>query len=119
MNGDPPTPSDIESAEALQSIGFTASAAREIWEHYVNRPVPEQQPDLMSFVSEYMSILLFEPFDTMEPRTSMTVLGLDARTQEMIIGPRYSGYLATEGLYRAMKQLLEWRYSRWISDMGI
>lgn len=118
LDGDPPNPLDIESAKALEYIGFTASAAEEIWEHYANRPIPEQH-HLMSFVCEYMSLLLSEPFENIEPRMSMTIMGLDTRTQEMIVSPRYSGYLATGNLYRAVKQLLELRYNRWISSADI
>lgn len=111
-------PFNEENPKVLRYIGFTRPAAEEIWKQYQNRPIPEQQHDLMGFVACHISILLCDAFQNMEPRVAMAMIGLDSQTQEDILSPKCSEYMSTGNLHFAIKDNLTKRYSHLAQKKG-
>lgn len=89
-----------ESVEVLELIGFVADAARLIYDRYLNRPSPDQNPDdLMAYVSGHIASLKSSRYDNVSHREALRQIGLNLQIQEAITDPRFSHVFGTQTLH--------------------
>lgn len=101
-----------ESVEVLEFIGFVVDVARLIYDSYLNRPNPAQNPDdLMAYVSGNIASLKSSRYDNMSHREALRQIGLNLQIQEAITDPRFSPVFGTQTPHYWAKNTVETNYA--------
>lgn len=101
-----------ESIEVLEYVGFVPSAARLIYERYINRPDPDRNPDdLMQYVFGHIGSLKSRRYDNMSCKEALRQIGLNLQIQEAITDPRFSRIFGTETLHYWAKDTIQTNYA--------
>ncbi|KAJ9370928.1 hypothetical protein DTO282E5_4457 [Paecilomyces variotii] len=105
-------PMEEESIEVLEYVGFVPSAARLIYERYIDRPDPDRNPDdLMQYVFGHIGSLKSRRYDNMSHREALRQIGLNLQIQEAITDPRFSHIFGTETLHYWAKDTVQTNYA--------
>lgn len=101
-----------ESVEVLEFIGFVADVARLIYDRYLNRPNPAQNPDdLMAYVSGHIGSLKSSRYDNMSHSEALSQIGLNLQIQEAITDPIFAHVFGTQTLHYWAKNTVENNYA--------
>ena len=105
-------PDVAESTEALEFIGFTPKVAHEIFQRYVSRPDPKQNPyDLLAYAYGHVGQLKSLRFRDLTTQEALTRVGLTTKQQEPFLDPKFSHILWTESLYFWVEDTLRTNYT--------
>ncbi|KAL1847572.1 hypothetical protein Plec18167_009439 [Paecilomyces lecythidis] len=104
-------PMEEESIGVLEYIGFVPDTARIIYERYINRPDPDQNPDdLMRYACGHICSLKARRYENVSHKEALRQIGLNLQIQEAITDPRFSHVFATETLYYWTKDTIQTNY---------
>lgn len=100
-----------ESVEVLEFI---------IYDRYLNRPDPDQNPDdLMAYVRGHITSLKSSRYDNMSPREALRQIGLNRQIQEAIPDPRFSHIFGTQTLHYWAKDTVKTNYAALLSRQSL
>lgn len=109
-----------ESIEVLEFIGFSANTARVLYDRYLDRPDPHQNPDdLMAYVSSHLAYLNSPNDDTISPAEALQDAGLNLQIQQAITDPRFSSIFGTQSLYYWANDTVETNYGALLSRQTV
>ncbi|KAL4785280.1 hypothetical protein BJX76DRAFT_325131 [Aspergillus varians] len=101
-----------ESVEVLECVGFVADTARFLYNRYLNRPSPDQNPDdLMAYVFGHVALLKSPQYDDMNHRDALRQIGFTVEIQEAITDPRFSQVFGTQSLHHWARDTVETNYA--------
>jgi len=100
-------PVSIESAAALEHIGFTANAAHEIYERFLGRPDGIDNPDSLL---DYAFGHLYRPNPPTDAGQFMNMVGISTSMQYAILDPKYEQIFQTENVLFWIKDTLRMNY---------
>ncbi|KAF2012744.1 hypothetical protein BU24DRAFT_395869 [Aaosphaeria arxii CBS 175.79] len=110
-------PTAYESSAALEHIGFTPAAAEEIFQNYLERPSPNENPDsLLDYAYGHMA----RPRLPDDPRQMMTVFGIRTDIQDAILDPAFEQIFETETLKFWIRDTLRinyWTLEKVLTDL--
>ncbi|KAJ5289162.1 hypothetical protein N7478_002192 [Penicillium angulare] len=96
-------PTDKESIEVLEYIGFEPATALDIFQRYTSRPEPDDCPDdLLSYVHGQISDLKGET-----SHEALARVGINTQIQSAIADPMFSDILWTRDLHFWVKDTLD------------
>ncbi|OQD78417.1 hypothetical protein PENDEC_c001G02175 [Penicillium decumbens] len=105
-------PTEEESTEVLEYIGFQTFTARQIFQRYANRPDPDNCPDdLLAYACGHIGILHTHHYHNMDIQEAMTQVGLTRQIQSAIADPAFSDILWTRDLYFWVKDTIQTNYA--------
>ena len=109
-----------ESVEVLEYIGFVTHAASLIYERYLGRPNPDQNPDdLMAYVSGHLALLNSSRYIYMSPREALRDVGLTVQIQEAITDPRFSHIFGTQTLLYWANDTIKTNYAGLLNQQRV
>lgn len=102
-----------ESPAVLEFLGFTPSAASELWSGYTRQLSTTPKPlNMMQYLYEHISLLQTPLFRQMDIDKALVLIGIDRNIMRNLFNPTYSGKFKSKSLYNWVKHALLDRYTR-------
>jgi hypothetical protein len=102
-----------ESPPVLEFLGFTPTAASELWSGYTQQLSTATKPlKLMKYLHEHISLLQTPLFREMDIDKALVLIGIDRRIMRNLFNPTYSWKFKSKSLYNWVKHALWDRYTR-------
>ncbi|OQD70069.1 hypothetical protein PENDEC_c027G03858 [Penicillium decumbens] len=105
-------PTEEDSPEVLEYLGFQTFTARQIFERYANRPDPDNCPDdLLDYAYGQIGVLQTPRYCDMDIQEAMAQVGLTRQIQSAIADPAFSDMLWTRDLHFWVKDTIQTNYA--------
>jgi hypothetical protein len=96
-----------ESPAALEFLGFSPIAAKELWSGYTHQLSTTPKPlKLMNYLYEHISLLQTPLFREMDIKNALVLIGIERDTVKNLFNPTYSGVVKSNSLYNWVKHAL-------------
>lgn len=112
-------PLETESTEVLEILGFEPSAAKQLFESYINRPDPECPNNITDFARGHISVLKSERYDDRDLQESKAEVGLNEQIQSAIIDPEFSVLLWTRDPHYWVEDTIRVNYATLLDHRGV
>ncbi|KAJ5881036.1 uncharacterized protein N7473_012089 [Penicillium subrubescens] len=103
-----------ESPPVLEFLGFTPSAASELWSGYTRQLSTALKPlKLMAYLCEHISLLQTPLCREMDIYKALVLVGIDRGIMRNLFNPTYSGKFKSKSLYNWVEHAL---WDRWLNE---